>query len=91
MNLSIDAKDYLVDTNLILLSTEINTYKSKSAAEGGEDMRKYEDDSVKRIIAYTQGGYFGDSEMFLDKPIGRDCTAKGDYRRESIIFVMKLH
>jgi hypothetical protein len=54
-------------------------------------MRKYEADSVKRIIAYTQGGYFGDSEMFLEKPIGRDCTAKGDINRESIIFVMKLH
>ena len=54
-------------------------------------MRKYEEDSVKRIIAYTQGGYFGDSEMFLEKPIARDCTAKGDVRRESIIFVMQLH
>jgi hypothetical protein len=29
--------------------------------------------------------------MFLEKPIGRDCTAKGDINRESIIFVMKLH
>jgi CRP-like cAMP-binding protein len=91
VNLSIDAKDFLVDTNLILLSTEINAYKSKAAAERGEDMRKYEEDSIKKIIAYTQGGYFGDSEMFLEIPTSRDSTAKGDIRRESIIFVMKLH
>jgi CRP-like cAMP-binding protein len=80
VNLSIDAKDFLVDTNL-----------SKAAAERGEDMRKYEEDSIKKIIAYTQGGYFGDSEMFLEIPTSRDSTAKGDIRRESIIFVMKLH
>ena len=35
VNLSIDAKDFLADTNMILLSTEINAYKSKAAAETG--------------------------------------------------------
>lgn len=53
-------------------------------------MTKYEAYSVKRIIAYTQGGYFGDAEMFLDIPEGRDSQAKGDVKRESIIFMMKL-
>ena len=50
--------------------------------------------SMKAIIQYVSGSYFGDSDLFrslsgeFGKPKGRNLTAIGD-DLESIIFVMK--
>jgi hypothetical protein len=48
--------------------------------------------SLKAIIQYTEGGYFGDSDIFsrmaglVTKHKGRDASAIGD--NESSIFVL---
>jgi hypothetical protein len=89
VKLSVDLQDYITERHLFMASVDLNKQKKEKALSEGKDIRKMVDnESIKQIIAYTQGGYFGDSDIFLDDPQGRDCTAIGDDKLESLIFMM---
>ena len=89
VKLFVDLNDFVRDENLL---RQIQENERKRVEENQDKGGVSQKPSLKAIIQYTEGGYFGDSDIFsrmaglVTKHKGRDASAIGD--NECSIFVL---